>query len=635
MCNKIQEVIALSKNIRIRISILVILAVISALLMPSCKKQEPESVDLQTTLSLSENFSGKRTIVMTFPQSVIKTGSDAETNLEKVVQKYCPNALTPSKGYVDGKIQYSFEMTFKSRQEYIEQTSDILGQQTMVSFSHPNTVMTKGWKIEENFSSAQLLRDWIANGASSEGFDGLSFDTAETRTTVTLNDDTQTSDPVISVNCLDGYPIQRIHIETVKKKGNFNDSETYYDRKVIFTISQSTFDSVHDEIKGYFASVTPSAAAAEWPISNNSYNYTVSFKDINKTELRSYTQKLLHTEYGEAEYLDKAEGSTVLAEQNSFNEELDFSNYIGNNGTNVPVEYVYSVADNTELSECQLYENGSWRVADDFLENNQYGKVSAIKYGGSYMKLRINDGKQYTANSIEIEAAPLDNDNIRKTVTFRFEKGAAGDEAADYTKSYIESLGYGALKDFTDTGYICTYTASGTPENMNEIFTKIFGAKSSSKYSSESKFMTLRTIKRYTDSLDLSSVIIGKNAETPVYYKLTARSGDIIKSFSYKSEGETEKADLSKTENGSVSLQLKGTALELEYSLTSPNMSDIIFFSVASGILVLIAVVMMIVVRKKKLPAAALGGGHKSSGLPGSDNKLATRRKNTSLNKRK
>ena len=43
----------------------------------------------------------------------------------------------------------------------------------------------------------------------------------------------------------------------------------------------------------------------------------------------------------------------------------------------------------------------------------------------------------------------------------------------------------------------------------------------------------------------------------------------------------------------------------------------------------------MIVVRKKKLPAAALGGGHKSSGLPGSDNKLATRRKNTSLNKRK
>ena len=623
----------MSKNIRI--SILVVLAVISALFLPSCKKQEPESVDLQTTLSLSDNFSGKRTIVMTFPQSVIKTGSDAETNLEKVVQKYCPNALTPSKGYVDGKIQYSFEMTFKSRQEYIEQTSDILGQQTMVSFSHPDTVMTKGWKIEENFNSAQLLRDWIANGVSSEGFEGLSFDTAETKTTVSLNDDTQTSDPIISVNCLDGYPIQRIHIKTVKKKGNFNDAETYYDRTVIFTISQSTFDSVHDEIKEYFESVTPSAATAEWPISNNSYNYTVSFKDISKTELRSYTQKLLHTEYGEVEYLDKAEGSTVLAEQNSYNEELDFSNYIGNNGTNVPIEYEYSVSSTTELSECQLYENGSWHIADDFLENNQYGKVSAIKYNGSYMKLRINDGMQYTADSIEIEASPLDNDNIRKTVTFKFEKGAAGDEAADYAKSYIESLGYGALKDFTDTGYICTYTASGTPENMNEIFTKIFSAKSTSKYSSENKFMTMRTTKHYTDHLDLSSVIIGKNAETPVYYKLTARSGDIIKSFSYKSGDEGEQADLSKVENGSLSIQLKGTNLDLEYSLTSPNISDIIFFSVVSGIIVLIAVIMIIIVRKKKLPAAALGGGHRSSGLPGSESKLATRNKKTSLNKKK
>ena len=627
--------IALSKNIRIRISILTLLAVISVLFLPSCKKQEPENVDLQTTLSLSENFSGKRTIVMTFPQSVIKTGSDAETNLEKVVQKYCPNALTPSKGYVDGKIQYSFEMTFKSRQEYIEQTSDILGQQTMVGFSHPNTVMTKGWKIEENFSSIQLLRDWIANGAASEGFEGLSFDTSETKTTVMLNDDTQTSEPVISVNCLDGYPIQRIHIETVKKKGNFNDAETYYDRKVIFTISQSTFDSVHDEIKNYFASVTPDNATAEWPISNNSYNYTVTFRDINKTELRSYTQKLLHTEYGEVEYLGKAEGSTVLAEQNSYNEELDFSNYIGNNGTNVPVEYVYSVNSGTELSECQLYENGTWRIADDFLENNQYGKVSAIKYNGSYMKLRINDGKQYTASSIEIDAVPLEDNNIRKTVTFRFEKGAAGDEAADYARSYIESLGYGALKDFVDTGYICTYSASGTPENMNEIFTRIFSAKCTSKYSSESKFMTLRTTKHYSDHLDLSSVIIGKNAETPVYFKLSPRDSDIVKSFSFNSEDFNEQADLTKVDNGSISVQLKGVSVDIEYNVTSPNMSDIIFFSVVSGIIVLIAIAMILVARNRKLPAAALGSGRSSSGLPGSNNKLATRKSTISLRKKK
>ncbi len=627
--------IALSSTNRIRILLLTFITVLSLLVLPSCNKQEPEKVDIQTTLSLSDSFSGKRTIVMTFPQSVIKTGSDSETELEKVVQKYCPNALTPSKGYVDGKVQYSFELAFNSRQEYIEKTSEILGSQAMVSFSHPNTVMTKGWKIEENFQSKSLLTDWIANGADSEGFGGLDLDTDETKTTVFLNDDAQTSPPVISVNCLDGYPIQKIHIETIKKKGNYDNSVTYYDRTVVFTVSQSTYESDSTKIDDYFASVTPSAAKSERPFSNNSYNYTIVFKDLSQTELRSYTQKLLHTEYGEVDYLDKDAGSTVLAEQNSYNEELDFSNYIGNNGTNVPIEYVYSVSGTTELGECQLYEDGTWRIADDFLDNNQYGKVSAIKYDGSYMKLRINDGKQYTANSIEIEAVPLEGDNLRKTITFKFDKGAAGDEASDYAKSYIESLGYGALKEFIDTGYICTYTSSGTPDTLNETFTKILSGKNTYKLSSEGKFMTLRTLKQYTEHLDLSSVILGKNSETPVYYKLSAQGGDIVKAFSYNSAEGSEQADLSKIKDGSVSMQIKGTKIDLLYNVTSPNVSDIIFFSVISGIIVLISIAMIFILKGKKLPAAALGGGSRGTGLPGSDSKLATRTKKTSLNKKK
>lgn len=620
-----------------KISAIILAAVmlLAVLSITACRSQTEEKVDIKTSLTVDDSFVGKRTMVMTFPQSVIKTGSESETNLEKVVQKYCPNALTPSKGYSGGDIQYSFELSFESKQEYIEKTSRILGAQSLVSFSHPNTIMTQGWKLEENFSSEKLLTDWIAQGAKSEGFSGLDFKVQEDKASVSLNDDTQSSDPVISVNCLDGYPLQRIRIETVKKKGSYDDTKIYYDRTIIFTIAQSTFDSDSENIRKYFTENTPPASSAEWPISNNSYNYTVRFKNLDQSQMRSYTQKLLHTEYGEVDYMDKSVGSTILAEQNAYNEELDFSNYIGNNSTNVPVEYLYSVSGTTELSECQLYEDGVWKIAGDFLEENQYGKMSAIKYGGSYMKLRINDGKQYKAASVEIETVPLEDDNLRKTVTLKYDRGAGGDEASEYAKSYMEHLGFGAVQSVINNECMCTYTASGTPEALNETFTKIFSGKNTTKFSSEGQFMTLRTMKHYKDHLDLSSVMIGKNAETPVFYKIAAQSGDIVKSFSFRSGEVNEHADLSKTEDGAVSMQLSGTEIDVEFSVTSPNMSDIIFFSIISGIFVIIAIVLIFIVKNKPLPVTAIGGGSSSHGLPGSKSGLTTVKKQKTTIKKK
>ena len=246
--------------------------------------------------------------------------------------------------------------------------------------------------------------------------------------------------------------------------------------------------------------------------------------EVNQANSIAYTNKLLNTVYGDIEYTDKGTGSTVLAQQNSYSEILDFSNYIGNNSTNVPIEYTYSVSGTTELSECQLYENGEWHIASDFLEDNQYSKVSSFRYNGSQMKLRINDGKQYTATSIELESVPLEDDKLQKTVTFKYDRTKGGDEAANYAKAYIDSLGYGAVLSVINDECICTYTTSGSPETLNDIFTQILGGKNTAKYASEAQFMTLRTMKHYRDHLDLSALLLGTNAETPVYYRVAANN---------------------------------------------------------------------------------------------------------------
>ncbi len=620
----------LSKIIR---AAALIITVLSLFILASCNTAEPEKADISTTLEVDSSFSGSRTVVVTFPKSIIDPGTDSESNLDKVVQKYCPDSMNYAKNISDGKIVYSFILKFESAHEYTEKTTEITGSQTVVSFSNPDTVMTSGWKLDESFHSSQLL-EWISQGAEEEGFEGFDFDMEETSTKAAYLDDVQDTSPDISVNALTGYPVQKITMTTVNQK-------TVLDRTIVFTISQSTFDKLGDKISDYFAGVTDKAASsAEWLLENNAYNYTVKFNDVTMQELEGYTNKLLSTVYGEVSYADKSTGSTALAEQNSYNETLDFSNYIGNSNENVPIEYTYSVDGSTELSECQLYKDGEWVAATDLLDSNKYGKVSAIKSSDSLIKLRINDGKQYTASSIEVTATPLDDNKLQKSITFKYDIATGGNEASDYTTSYFSKLNKGAVQSVDGGKNTCTVTFSGTSEEINSQIAAIFGEKNLVKSSNETQFMTLRTLRHFSDHIDFSSLIVGKNVDTPIYYYVTTQSGDIIKSFKYEYH-DPETGDLNETssdtvpdENSTVQLQLANADIDVMFDVTSPNISDIIFCTFISSLIVLVSIAMIFVFRSRKLPAEALGSGDKKAALPEAKNKLAVReKKKTSVSK--
>ena len=619
----------MSKKLRI-IALTLIISVV--FLLPSCRPATKESVDISTTLSLDDSFSGSRTIVLTFPQSVVEQGSDMESNLDKVVQKYCPDSMNYAKNSTDGKISYSFNLKFESKYEYEEKTSDICASKTVVSFSNPSTVMARGWKIEESFQSSELI-SWIKDGAEKESFPGFDFETSETQTNVILNGDIQSSQPMIHVNCLDGSPVQKIQIKTVNQKSVF-------DRTIAFTVSQSTFDSLKDSITDYFSNATDKAAAsADWILENNSYIYTVRFNDVTMKELSGYTNKLLNTVYGEVSYRDKSVGSTALAEQNSYTETLDFSSYIGNDKGNVPIEYTYSVDGSSELSECQIYDGSEWKPAIDLLDTNQYGHVSAIKSTSSYIQLRINDGKQYTASSIDVISTPLEDNKLKKSIVFKYDIATGGNEASDYTKEYFQNLNIGAVQSVEGGKNTCTVTFSGTPEELNAKLPSIFGDKNIVKYSSQNQFMMLRTMKHFSDYIDFSSLIIGKNVDTPVYYSLAAENGDIIKTLRFTvKDPETSAAtetvsDLSRNENGIVSMQLTAPDAAIEFDISTPNVTEIIFCSVLAFIAILISVVLIFVFRSRK-SYIGLGSGGSASGLPGGSKELSVKNE-TSLKRKK
>ncbi len=570
----------------------------------SCSQSEPDKVNYKTTLTFSPNFAGTRVFTVTYPASSVAPTSEKAEKLDRLIQDSCPSTLAHSLDKSSGSLSYTFTLSFSSFSDYMSKLTDILGTRPSVTFANPDTPLTHGWRVEESFESSQLL-GWLTNAAHAEQIYDYDIPSEESTTSVSFNSETVTTTPVISVNKLSGQPIKSIKISTVNKKSTF-------DRKFIFTISQNTFDSLGDKISEYFSAVTDSTAATAWQIENGEYTYTVSFTDITLKQLEGYTNRLFSSVYGDTSYVDKDNGSSPLAYQNSFTETLDFSSYVSDGNTDVPVEYTYTTSDKSELDSCLVYSDLEWVNATEFTSENDPGRIVGISARQPSLTVRINDGKQYTPQIIDITLTPLDNDNIQKSFTFSYNISENGFEASNYTASYFENLGIATTQTSKDKTVSCTIDFTGTPAELNSKISKIFGDGNLLTYSSNVPFMTLRTTKHIEDSVDLSSVLVGENIDTPVNYTLISREGEIAKSLVRTNEDSEEAEYADRNDNGSYSILLAGSKASLSSEVSVANVSDIIVFCIISAIIILLAIAAILILRSKQMKFSALPEGEKA-----------------------
>ncbi len=578
----------------------VLICLSCVMLLCACSSPEKEKTDIRTSLSISSSFSGTRTVIVSYPNSVAAPGSDFADNLERIIYSNCPSSMTYTCDTNSGKVVYTFTLAFSSFSDYNSKLTDLLGDKPSVAFANPNTALTTGWRIEEGFQSSQLL-SWIENAAHAEQIYYLDNPTSESSTSVVFNNESVSTVPTISVNKLTGYPIRSIKINTVNKN-------SLYDRTITFKIDTATFDALGNKISDYFKSVTDSSASTDWMIENKVYTYTVKFTDITIKQLEGYTNRLMYSVYGDAEYIDKDTGSTPLAYQNSFTETLDFSNYVSNNNSNVPVEYTYSVLGTSELDACRLYIDSEWVPAEKLTTDNNSGKKVGITESLPLMILKINDGKQYNPKNIDICLTPMDNEQMQKEYSFCYEISSNGYEASNYTAEYFRNSGIQATETANDSYAICTITFTGSPASLNSKITDIFGDDNLITISSYVPFMTLRTTKHIEDKIDLSSLLVGKNINTPVTYTLKARDGESARSLTIKTSDEEEPENIEK-KDGCFTTLTKGSKAFLTSEISTPNVSDIILFCTLSVIIILIAIAMIFFLKNKKIPAPALKSG--------------------------
>ena len=579
---------------------LIVAAFAAMLLMSACNKQEQSSLELSTTLDISRNFSGKRTITMTVPPSVAAPSSEQAEKLETIIRRHCPEEISYDSISGDSVI-YTFTLEFSSLSDYTSKLTRILGTPPTVVFANPSTPVTKGWRIQEFFQSSQLL-SFIRTGAKAEKADDIEVKFTEPSTTAVFNNSAAKTTPTISVNNLSGAPIASIKVSTLNRRSS-------YDRTISFTISKTSYDTLGTEFSDYFKSITDPSAETSWQLEEDHYIYTAEFTELTIKELEGYTNRLLASVYCDAEYLDKTQGSTPLARQNSFTETLDFSNYIAENKKDVPVEYSYAISDGTRPEIPLIYSDLEWTAAS-MPEPESTGFT--INSASPSLTLRVNDGKQYTPVSIDISLTPLDGDMLSKTYLFRYDLAAGGTQAADYTLSYFSSLDLMPSQYIEAGQAVCKLTFTGTAAELNSKITDVFGDGNLISSDSAVPFFTMRTKRTIEDTNDLSSLLVGKNIDTPVNYFLSPQEGDNAESLSLIHPKDTAPEYAERGEENGFSMNLDGCEGTFTAIVSTANWSDIITLIIISVILVLAAVGMILFMLTRRLPSTGLPSGSRT-----------------------
>lgn len=575
----------------ITIGFSIILITVVAIVIAVTLFKHDNGITVITKLSINSDFIGERKITYTVPNNIFKAGSEEETKFNSIITNYCPKDLEYRKTTNENNITYTFIVSFTSKMDYENKVSAILGRETKVTFSNPDTVFMSGWILEEKFESINLLY-WINQAVEKEGYSkDLLLKVDSTATFVAFNGNEQETDNIISIKNINGTPIYKIKIDTL----NYKDSR--YNREITFYIDKNIYNNSQQSINDYFAQRTNSNCTSSWGNDeNNHITYTISFKQCDIRQLENYTNNILNSVYSEIEY-SKISDSSLFSEEDMFEENLDFSNYVSTNNNPITVEYIYRIQGNTTLSGGSIANaDGTWNTDLTYLDENISGKCFAIRNVANTMRVRISDGVQYKLKAINIILDNYKGDNYDKSIEFIYYSDQI--DGYNYAVSYFKSKNANVSEITNESNdIICKVSASGSAKEISTMFSLIFENESYMSHSESDKSFDAVINTSLCDYVRLSKILGNENSAIPITYKIYEKSSETTLGIWYYINGNKTDVHLDYTEDGAISFMLPYPDVDIYYNGSYPVIFKIVIMIIIGILVIMFAVFMIIKLR--------------------------------------
>ena len=551
----------------------------TALILTGC---DQPSVSVVSVMDISPEFSGSRVITVKYPLSAdIDAVKDAIIEADPTADAV--NASFSYKGVEEDGYYFELSFDFANNAEYEDQISAVIGRRAISFLSIKNTALTKGARMAENFSTADLI-SWILRANEAEP---ATKDIAFEYTSNTVNIGAKHYDTGLTadINDVEGSAVSSITIRTS------NNKEGSYDRTFVFSVPNDSYIAAKDDFETYFLTNTsPASGYNGWSAEGANMQYTVIFQGLNIDELREYTAMLLDTGNVEISYEDRDNSSTPLSEGLAFEESLDTFSFIGPDKGSPKLIYTYSLPMNTIHGDGAVYSDGRWQ-ADGSWEEGVY----KLELSSGSVQLRVPDGIQYAINGINFYLDSLGDERFRRTVDFLYSK-TDGYDGMSYASQYFTSRGSTVEIGEDDENLICSLICEGTAAEITKELVDLFGSGNFMSYRKSEGAFDLSVKTSFTDYVNLASILNSSNANRPIRYYISSTGDENLVSVSVDS---AESAYVSAEESR---IDVKGGAGIIEYKGNIPIPSRVTAYIAAGSALLLMTIAICVLLLRRSRP---------------------------------
>lgn len=566
----------------IKMILLISILISSVFMLSSCNSQ---NILINTKLNFNPNFEGSRVITCTFPFFNM-SDEDSISQLDKIISQGCPKEMSYNKSIDNGKLNYTFKLDFTSINDYSKKINSITNEKKHIVFSNPNSIFTKGMFLKENFDSKDLLM-WIKTTAKKLNYDNIeNFNFDCSNNSVVVDDIEHNSNKLIEYRNLKGVPVDYIKIDTISK-GNDN-----FTRTVLFKIPKKTMKELGIDVISYMNARSDKAVCKTWTEYNSGSIYEVTFNASSTKQLSEYTNKILNSSNnGSIIYSKDYDITNLLNDESVFQEILDLSNYVGFENRPVNVKYSYVVEENSKLNEAYVTINGNKKN----IRCNNKLNADCEAYTDTLL-VNIKDGGNYNLISTDITLEYNGDDKFTRDMSFTFNDENL--KATEHIKKLLSNMGSDILIETEQNDYnsICHLIATGSPDEITNKFSYLFGDENSFGYESENAGIQVKKSTIMTDKINLSQIYSGENTKPKITYNIITNGKDQINNLLTLKDNKKTNIKINNKER--ISFSLTSPDISVIYNGNAPNFIGIILY-IFLMLLVIVAVLGIIFLVKK------------------------------------
>ena len=554
-----------------KLVVVMILAMGFALTLTSCAEQ----IQLETNLTINDDFSGTRVIVADITKSSFASNAHKSiSEVTKLIKEDCPPEMD-FEFKEEGEIyRCIFTLNFKDREEYIEKVSAILNKDVNVQMSLPNSVFSSGLLFEESFSSGQMM-SWLSTTLRENKVTSSTDLFSDNGVVATIRGkEYNLNTSRVSVSDITYTRVSAVEISTDVLSANM------VNRTIKIIIPKEEWDSKKEAIEEYTVGKVPKQCTYE--VEENEWGAWIiySMEDVTLNELEENMKVILNSDAYSIEGItatvvssdkQETEEESIGEEveyvrpfdiKKGYTEYLDLSSYASSNDGTVVLNYLVRRSEDG-YQNIQEFSNGVfndlWTYAYD---SPDYLMAQFKKYKATQIK--VESETDYIAANIDIITELGGNSKVAKTVVLAIipqPNKADKETILENLKTYS---GDSAKIDYNEdeTQGIITIKFSGSVVDVNEIMAGLFGPGNEIEYYKETGFFKFHKDGVFNETINMSDFITCDISN--INYEAKTGAGEKI------SKGmEYENAEISKASYNATVLAYEG--LNVSFTTSSFN----------------------------------------------------------------